>query len=234
MIVSRGALQAAATVARVDGEAVVVRDDGSIVASNRFTAIVTEPLPTEQRGRVPLEEKALGIPAAHIPPDIVSGVARGIARDRRFGGLLEHAELRADAGEDTNLHVETTNGVQRTRATIQRTPREGDGEAVVREILSVKSLARVVVNRKRLVAALEALEAAAPDATGESPTWLEIDCEGGAILLRAIDYRTGARSAVRVQAYRSEAGKWLERDEWETVKGDEARRGCIKRKGGPV
>jgi len=216
MIISRGALSAAAAVAKADGDPVVLRGDGAVVAVNRFCALAVGPLSPEARTRVPLEEHALGIAALHVEPDVASGVARDIARDRRFGGLLEHADVRAaDAGGDGRVEVEMTDGVRRRVQTLKRLPREGDASAVLRELFSTSGVARAVLNRKRLRAALDALDAAAPDTTGEAPVWVEFDAERNAVLLRAVDYRTAQRCAVRVQSYRAEAGKWLERDAWE-------------------
>lgn len=219
MIVGKGALAAAAAVARVDDDPVVLRGDGAVVAVNRFVAFASGPLPAEARSRVPLTESTLGAPALYLEPDVVSGVARDITKDRRFGGLLEHADVRtADAGGDGRVEVEMTDGVRRRTQVLKRLPREGDASAVLRELFTgdAAGVAHAVLNRKRLRAALDALDAAAPDTTGEAPVWVEFSPVSGAVLLRVIDYRTGQRSAARIQSYRAEAGKWLERDAWES------------------
>lgn len=227
MIIGKGALQAVAAVARVDGDPVVARADGAVVAVNRFCVLAVGPLSVEARTRVPLEEHALGAGAVHLEPEVAAGVAKDITRDRRFGGLLEHADVRtADAGGDGRVEVEMSDGVRRRVQTLKRLPREGDAGAVLRELFSATGSARAVLNRKRLRAALDALDAAAPDTTGEAPVWVEFDAERNAVLLRAVDYRTGQRSAVRIQSYRAEAGKWLERDAWE---GSHTTRRAIKK-----
>lgn len=223
MIVSRGALAAGAAVAKVDGEPVVVRADGAVLALNRFVALTVGPLPAAHLQRVPLTATTV-TESLHLEAEVATGIVRDIARDRRFGGLLEHADMRIDGAD--RVEVEMTDGVRRRTQVLKRLPRTGDAEAIRREIYQTTGQSRVVLNRKRLQAALDALDAAAPDTTGEAPVWVEFDAERNAVLLRAVDYRTSQRSAVRVQGYRAEAGKWLERDGWE---GAERKRGCVRK-----
>lgn len=225
MIVSRGALAAGAAVAKVDGEPVVVRTDGAVLALNRFVALAVGPLPAAHLQRVPLTATPVS-EAMHLEADVATGIVRDIARDRRFGGLLEHADMRVEGSD--RVEVEMTDGVRRRTQVLKRLPSAGDGEPVRQEIYQTAGVTRVVLNRKRLQAALDALDAAAPDTTGEAPVWVEFDAERNAMLLRAIDYRTSQRSAVRVQGYRAEAGKWLERDSWES---GERKRGCVRKVG---
>jgi len=223
MIVSRGALAAGAAVAKVDGEPIVLRTDGAVLALNRFVALAVGPLTPEHLQRVPLTATPVS-EAMHLEAEVAGGIVRDIARDRRFGGLLEHADVRVE-GLD-RIEVEMTDGVRRRTQVLKRLPRAGDGEAIRREVYQTSGATRLVANRKRLQAALDALDAAAPDTTGEAPVWIEFDAERNALLLRAIDYRTSQRSAVRVQGYRAEAGKWLERDGWES---SEKKRGCVRK-----
>lgn len=85
---------------------------------------------------------------------------------------------------------------------------------------------------------LEALDAVASDGAGEAPVWMEMDPETGAIILRAVDGRTGQRAVAWMRAYAQAEERWCGADEWErdTVRWDTVpmvqRRGCIKRKEG--
>ena len=224
MIFSKGAISAAAAVAKADDGNVILRADGAAVAANRFSAIAVGPLEEAHLARVPLSDTA-NRTAVHLESDVAGGIGKDITRDRKFGGLLEHADVRE--AEDGKVEVEMSDGVRRRTQVLRRVPREGDGEAVVREVYTVEPGVRAVVNRKRLRAALDALDAAAPDTTGEAPLWVELS-PSGVLLLRGVDYRSGQRAAVRLQSYRAEAGKWLEYDAWESARVKKP--GCVRRK----
>jgi hypothetical protein len=75
------------------------------------------------------------------------------------------------------------------------------------------SRVRVVLNRKRLISLLEALDRICPDSSGEFPVFLEFT-NAGDVLMKAQGHH-GQRVLGFMKAYQGGEGAWMEPDAWE-------------------
>lgn len=178
--------------------------DGTTVGAHSKGIMVVSPVPGETRNRVPLE----GVPMQGdlvIHADSVREVLRNVKKDVKFGGLLEHVDL-------CDGRFTYTDGARtHTIAALQYGRRYVDWRADVRGALSGGGV-RVVVNRRRLMALLDAMDRACPDSSDEAALFMEV---GSVVTLRALNRKTGQRTIGVMRTYDGAEGEWLEDGPWE-------------------
>jgi hypothetical protein len=84
---------------------------------------------------------------------------------------------------------------------------------VLRQAAQRTKRARVCVDRRSLIAVLQALDKACPDKGGYNPVYIEIGGEDDSILLTAENYENGQRAVAVVSPLRV-LGSWLTPDVW--------------------
>jgi len=229
MILSKASL-AIEKIANVDDGPCTITQDGAIAGSARRAAMVVTPLEEKQRDAV----------AKVLPPQKLKGETNLAARtirdmdklipkDSTFKGLLEYCDV-TDLGDD-GVEVTSTDGhrVQSIRA--RRARKRVDVGAVMRamvEVVTTRHVATFVVNRKRLMALLDALNRACPDSASASPVWVSIGDDGD-VVLRAENRATGQRAWALMSSGNAKESPPL--GEWEQAQGhDEQRQRWVARK----
>lgn len=181
---TKGALLGAAAVAKVDNQPVIIFPDGSVMAVAMRTKFFVTRVPEAVLDSVPLGsdplEEAIG-----LTQETTARIAKSVPRDTTFGGILEHAEIKANEDE---LDVEVTDGKRRHHIECKATRVPPEAMHLLESFGEGRAIASVAVNRKRLIAALDALEAACPGV--EAFALLEVLEDGGIRITCKAD-RTG-------------------------------------------
>lgn len=191
MIISRWHL----TMERVvdDNGVLQYEADGSALASNKKVFMVLGPVEKEVREKLVkiLPDSDPGAKRISITPETAREILKNVPRDKRYGGLLEHVDMRADGS--TGVNVEMTDGKRTRKFQFKRRSKSSDAGAVLNHIYRVMGNpdnTHMALNRKRLLMLLEAMEKASEDASGEAPVWISISREGD-IAIRGWDFKFG-------------------------------------------
>ena len=193
----RTQLQAAVGVATDENSVVVVTPEETVFTSNKATVVAVTRAAREVREPVPLEGKSWAARALAFTAETATRVLKLIpSRDSVFKGLLEAATVE---GTNDSVTVRTRDG-QRQYETQVHEARVGDVAAVVKTLRGVLGdrLGRVQtwvpLNRKRLLALLEAVDKSCADTTsGFAPVILGFDAAGEALVILARDGRSDCR-----------------------------------------
>lgn len=189
-----------------------VSADGSTVAANRRATIAVEGLSTPTGSSVT------------IAAETIKEVLKALPSDKRFGDLLDNVKLSCSSG----AAVFVFNDGVRSRSIEARTYKHGfiDYRERFRRA-STDSSYNVVINRKRLLSVLQALEKIAPDSSGEFPLFLEFTRTH--LLIRLQHPKTGQHIVCAIVL--SEVDQWLERNKWEeSLTGEDKTKTKTKRK----
>lgn len=191
-----------------------IRKDGTTVGSNGKTILAISPVgkvPRETlKDRIGDDELEEGITVAE---ETAKDVLKNIPRDVQFKGLLEHCNVKPTGERSVEFTMtdgkrpKSIKGKRWTRAYIQF-------EEVFKRVTDMKKEVRVVLNRKRLMSLLDAIDKACPDSTGNSPVYIEFSAEND-IVVRSMNYANGQRAFGVMQSYKGAEGNWLEETQWE-------------------
>lgn len=191
-----------------------IRKDGTTIGSNGKTILAVSPVGTEVRktlrDRIGDEELKDGLT---ISEETCKDVLKNIPRDIQFKGLLEHCnvkEVDAISVEFTMTDGKRPKTIKGKRWTREYIPFE---EVFKRVMSSIKNV-KVVLNRKRLISLLEAIDKACPDSTGNSPIYIEFSKDND-VIVRAMNYGNGQEVIGVMQSYKGAESSWLEESKWE-------------------
>lgn len=232
MIISKSNLQVL-NITKNDKIAVLnnihIRKDGTTVGSNGKTMLAISPV-----GKVP--RKAL---AERIGDDVLDNsltvneetakdVMKNIPRDTQFKGLLEHCNVRLK--HDGNVEFTMTDGKRPKKIVGKKWERSYiEYYKVFKRVEETKKTVQVVLNRKRLMSLLEAIDKACPDSTGNSAAYIEFSSAND-IIVRGVNFANGQRAIGVMQSYKGTEGQWLEQTEWERSLCNAESNGAIVRK----
>jgi hypothetical protein len=236
MIFSRANLSVVAVASRDPFDkglnGVRVEPDGSTVAGNRRMILAIGPVDSEggEGGGVffPVGGRVgVGDEGVVLPVDLVSEALGDLPRGSRpelqyaavtgrGGDGVGGAGVGAGAGK-VELTTVNAGGRERRVADYPKRERFPDWRAVVRGIRGGGGdgvVARMVVNRKDLIALLGAMDEACPDKSGENLVWIEL---GRGMVLRSFNRETGQRAVGSITVSKVGAGTegWLPLDWWE-------------------
>ena len=191
-----------------------ITEDGTVIGSNGKTILLISPVGKEVRdalspriGDDKLEQSLT------ISEEAILDVYKNIPKDSKFKGLLEHCNVNPVG--DASVEFKMTDGKRPKMIKGRRWTREYiNYQDVLSRVHSMKKSVRVVLNRKRLLGLLEAVDKACPDSTGSSPVYLEFS-EDNDIIVRAINYSNSQRALGIMQSYKGAEGDFLDEDEWE-------------------
>lgn len=187
--------------------------DGSSVASNKKGIVAVEGV--RRTKGVPLEGGELGVDSVAITRETAKSILSDVPRDRKFKGLLEHADIRAVDPGSGELRIETTDGKRSKIVKARGLERAmvNMGKLMGNVLRAMRRGNVICLNRKRLIALLEAMDKSAEDTSGESAVWISIEKTGN-IGLKTINYITGQRIYGYMRAY--EGGRAEDEEtEWE-------------------
>ena len=213
MIVSKDALQSVKT-AIPDKQVQVlnnlhIEEDGTVVASNREGVVVVSPVLPMIRDKVPIKEMD-SEGTCTLSVDTVNDIIKFIGVDKKYKGLLEHCDI---VKKDKEGVITLYDGKRSKAIQAKLYPKDYyDYLSVVRGVYKKKTLARVVLNRKRLKSLLDTLEKVCSDSSDISPVYLEFT-ENNAMIMRGINGRTGQRVIAVCRGFKTD--KWMEADPWE-------------------
>lgn len=210
MIISKSNLKVA-DVAKIDSSIPALGNvhflkDGSTVAANGRALITVSPVHKEVKQAIPLTES---VPKEQtISLGTVKEILKNMPKDVMFKGLLEHCDL--GIGTFT-LH----DGKRKKKVEAKVYDREYiDFRKMFYKAGEKRSKCRIVLNRKRLINLLQAIDAICTDNSGENPIYLDFT-EDNNIILRGVNVVNGQRAIAVMTSYKHEEGKWLVEDVWE-------------------
>lgn len=188
-----------------------VAADGTTVAANGRCIIAVSPVPSEVASTLGYMENSGSHGDLTIAADTIKEVLRNMPRDAKFDGLLEFTDLAKgekgvtfrlrDGMRDRSIGAKLfTRSYFEYRKAFQKAAESG-------------ARVRVVLNRKRLISLLTAIDKVAPDSSGESPVYMEITM-GDDIVLKA-EGDNGQRVLGFMKAYQGGEGNWLLDNAWE-------------------
>lgn len=211
MILSRSNLKVV-EVTDAKGNAILnnvhIEPDGTTAASNGRAIICVSPVTIENRARITFLDNTPQTKPVNVAAETVKDVLKNMPPDKTFGGLLEHTDF-ADGS------FSLTDSIRKKKISAKVYPRDYfDYKEAFRKATKAKSQVRVVLNRKRLIEMLQAIDNVCQDGTGEAPVFIEFTDQGD-ILLRAQSLANDQRALAYMTSYKEEEGKWLEANEWE-------------------
>ena len=210
--------------------------DGSAMASNKKVFIALAPVEPEIKQRLTvLEESDLNAERVSITPETAKEVLKNVPKDRKFGGLLEHVEVRDTGGEE--VAVKMVDGKRSRLFNFKKRGRFSEQETVLKyiyRIIDSDSVLTLCLNRKRLLSLLEAMDKVSEDVSGEAPVWLSVS-EKGDISIRGWDFKYGRAVLGFMSANKGREAEKPPRSDWENRFSEKERilpkRKLLKRKG---
>lgn len=193
---------------------VVLEPDGSTVGSNGKAMLLVGPVSEQVQQAFPLKG-GLADERIVVGEETAKEVLKNIPRDTRFGGVLEHCDVREDAERTENVNFSITDG-KRTRYIVgKKYDRQYiDYKSILSRVFKSKIDARVVVNLKRLISLLVTIDKCCPDSSGNQAVYIEFSQDND-VLIRSANAKTGQRLIGIMQSYKGAEGQWLETDKWE-------------------
>lgn len=175
--------------------------DGDSVACNAKTILIVEGISKDRAEQVPFPGDGEEVSSLVLPVGLVEDIVKVIPTDKTFDGLLELIHLKRDGDE---ILVTCHDGKS------QRTIR---GREATRNFIDFRSLlealwytkkkkARLVIDRKRLIDTLTAMD----KICGTVPSYIEIT-EDDDIMIRSYIPQTGQRVMALVTGV---LGEWLD------------------------
>jgi len=195
--------------------------DGSSVSANGWALLAVSPIDKEKAESFPDMEEPNKRPPKEgvgIPTRVINDVLRNMPHDTR--PQLQYVQLTKCS--PARVELMTTDGDGTTK--IGGRPIRGKfpkWQDKIAEVRDRKVKARVCIDRRRLIAILQAMDKACPDPGNLNPVYLEIGGETDQLYLRAENYESGQR-AVGIVAPIDTRGQWIEDDDWEDELGTKA------------
>lgn len=190
-----------------------VEADGTTVAANGRCMLAVSPVPDEVRGGLGYMDDSGSLGDITIAADTVREVMRNMPRDAKFGGLLEYTDM-ARANKEGGVVFRLRDGMRdRTIGAKIYSRSYFDYRAAFQKATEAGTRARLVLNRKRLISLLEAMDKICPDSSGESPVYIDITRDDD-ILIKTEGHH-GQRVIGFMKAYQGGEGTWMEPNDWE-------------------
>jgi hypothetical protein len=198
---------------------VFIRKDGTTIGCNGRAILAVSPVIPKVREKakaVLVNEKPLDRDFA-VSSETAKEVGKTMPRDTMFSGLLEHCDV-----EDRGQSAMFTFSDGKRLKTLEGKKHSGEyidfmewiGSALRHAADIDDTATRVVVNRRRLMALLKAVDTICPDSAGEVPVYLEFTSQDE-IILRCENPASGQRVLGVMGTYTGVEGKWPELGDWE-------------------
>jgi hypothetical protein len=194
-----------------------IRQDGTTVGSNGKTILAVSPVSMEARATLKdrIGDDALLVEGVTVAEETAKDVLKNIPKDIQFKGLLEHCNVKVDAESERGVEFTMTDGKRPKVIKGKRWVRDYiQFEEVFARVAKTRKAVQVVLNRRRLMSLLEAVDKACPDSSGNSAVYLEFSSEND-IVVRSVNYTNGQRVMGVMQSYKGTEGQWLDDTEWE-------------------
>jgi len=154
--------------------------------------------------------------AVTITASTITEVIKNLPKDTMFKGLLEHCVVKANRNSKLKVDIEMSDG-KRARTIV--------GKTFNRDYIKYKNILgkalsdgpanrKVVLNRKRLMLLLTAMDKICPDGTGDSPLYLTFTKDND-VVLRGENPVTDQRCIAVMKSYEHAEVNWLPLDGWE-------------------
>lgn len=192
-----------------------IQQDGTTIGSNGKVIMAVSPTKDfirktlgEQLGNDPLDEKGLTIDS-----DIIKDVLKNTPRDLHFRGVLEHCNVKPY--DNSSVEFSMTDGKRPKIIKGQRWNRDYiNYKEVFHAAYTSKKSVKVVLNLRRIISLLDAIDKACPDRTGNAPVFLEFS-DSNDIILRSMNFMNGQRVFAVMQSYKGAEGEYIEETDWE-------------------
>lgn len=186
--------------------------DGTVVGAASSVVLAVSPVVGKVRKAIQLEQVPL-TEGVTVSSASVKQVIKNMPNDTLFGGLLEHCDVRYQGG--SRVHFATHDGKQELSIAAAKNPAKYvDWRAILKRSLESRSEKRIILNRTRLRLLLETLDKVCPDASGESPVYLDFTKDDD-IIVRARNMKTGQRALGVMKTFRFTEEAWLTETDWE-------------------
>lgn len=225
MILSRSNLQVVDITKKDDKvpalDNVHIREDGSTVAIGGRMMMAVSPVTKNIKKQILnlLPESDEDGRTFTVSAKSIQAVLSAVKPDREFKGLREHTNLKS-VNKDRCI-FEYTDGKRDSSISAKLYKREFLPHVELLQKVFTTCTGeknggnmRLVVNIKRLLLLLTAIEKAAPDSSGHNPVWIEFTNDGY-IIIRAVNMLNGQRVVGVMSPLPGEEGKWLELGPWE-------------------
>jgi len=193
-----------------------IREDGTTIGSNGKTILAVSPVGAEVRNT--LKDRIGDDPlssAITVAEETAKDVLKNIPKDTQFKGLLEHCNVKIDPESDRGVEFTMTDGKRPKVIKGKRWMRDYiQFEDVFKRVAATRKEVKIVLNRRRLMSLLDAIDKACPDSTGNSPVYIEFSDQND-IIVRCVNYVNGQKVMGVMQSYKGIEGQWLEEGEWE-------------------
>lgn len=214
MIVSKNALQVSKLV-KIDKSNkilnnVFIGEDGTIVGANRDAVACVEPVNKTLRGKLVLEDTESE--DLYLSQESVESIIRLVPRDTKHGGLLEYVNI---VKKEHIADVEVYDGKRRHNLKCKVNPDNYfEYKELFKRINKEKEKIRCVVNRKRLLSVLSALDYICPDGSNFSPIWMEFTKDND-VLLKVLNPKSKQRVVCAIRGAKGAQDVWLDKNDWE-------------------
>lgn len=193
-----------------------IREDGTTVGSNGKTILAVSPVGAEARATLKdrIGDDELSVPVT-VAEETAKDVLKNIPKDTQFKGLLEHCNVKIDPESERGVEFTMTDGKRPKVIKGKRWMRDYiQYEDVFARVAATRKEVKIVLNRRRLMSLLDAIDKACPDSTGNSPVFIEFSDQND-IVVRCINYTNGQKVMGVMQSYKGAEGQWIEETEWE-------------------
>jgi hypothetical protein len=216
MILSKQALQAVMIAGKdkqIPGlDNLHVTATGECVAANRNCVVTVSPVSEKVCEALPIQNSG-ACPESTFSTETVKHLLSAIPADTMFKGRLEFLDMKEVSEHELQFLLHDG----KRKKTIEARKYNGKyipyTEIVNRVLSKRQGAVKCLLNRQRLRLLLDVMDKVCEDvSSGEAPAFIEF-CEGGEIIIRGVNQKTGQRALAVMTAYQSE--QWLEPDEWE-------------------
>lgn len=185
-----------------------VAKDGSTVAANSRSMVIVSPVKEELKTSIPLEEsKGEG---GNLAPLHVKEILKGIPNDTKFKGLLEHCDVNFNLSGHKTVATTTDGKIAKSLSFSKVKQPFINFKQMLKRVVKGKPKAKVIVNRRRLLDLLNAMEKIAPDRSKETPVYIEVRDNG--LVLKCDNRSTKQRIFSVITSYQ---GEFVEEIPWE-------------------
>lgn len=187
-----------------------IERDGTTVAGSRKAILCVSPIDEEIKEGVQLRENKCN--SVSVSSETIKDVLKIIPRDLKYGGLLEHVDIRET---DKGIIFTTTDGKRQKQIAGKIVDhRYTNYREIIKRALTTRESKQIVLNRKRLLSLLDTMEKICPDSSGKSLIYIEFT-ENNDIVLRCENRKSRQRAIGVMWSYTGVEGKWMDLDDWE-------------------
>ena len=196
-----------------------ITESGSTVASNGRVILAVSPVLEQSKKQFPLksegDDRETSGEEMTIPAQFVKEILKNLPKDLLFKGALEHCRI--ESTDDDAVIVYVTDG-KRTNSIKSRKHSQkylSYGDVIGHAIAHSSSRTRAVLNLKRLLTLLQAIDKVCPDSTGETPVYLEFTKDND-VIVRGYNRKTGQDIVAVMTSYKDIEGKFHSNEKWES------------------